>query len=69
MCALLTAQELEAGSVKVKDLDAATQDDVPLSQLAGDLKRRIVARGGPALTAPRAQPGGGGGISGGGANK
>lgn len=38
-------QELEAGVVKVKDLAANTQDDVPVAQLADDLKRRIAAKG------------------------
>ena len=38
-------QELEAGIVKVKDLAAATQDDVPLAALADELKKRIAARG------------------------
>ena len=38
-------QELEAGVVKVKDLAANTQDDVPVAELAADLKRRIAAKG------------------------
>jgi hypothetical protein len=38
-------QELEAGVVKVKDLAANTQDDVPVAELAADLKRRIADKG------------------------
>ena len=44
-------QELEAGTVKVKDLAANTQDDVPLADLAGDLQRRIAALGPPSIVA------------------
>lgn len=44
MCCCFT-QELEAGVVKVKDLAANTQDDVPVAELAADLKRRIAAKG------------------------
>lgn len=31
--------------VKIKDLAANTQDDVPMTQLADELKRRIAAKG------------------------
>lgn len=36
--------ELASGVVKVKDMAAKTEDEVPLAQLAADLQRRMAAR-------------------------
>ena len=38
--------EVAAGVVKVKDLDAGTEEDVPLAQLAAELQRRVAGKQG-----------------------
>jgi histidyl-tRNA synthetase len=53
---LFGSTELEAGIVKVKDIAAKTEDEVPLAQLVDDLKRRLAQPLSVAVAAPPAPP-------------